>query len=76
MLPFFFFSFRFQSETVRLIIENMLVRASVSSVFAWGRSCWWGELGRGWRLMADVPFHRFSKLLHSTNIFRAVCEWP
>ena len=29
MLPFFS-SFRFQSETVRLIIENMLIRASVS----------------------------------------------
>lgn len=40
MLPFFFPS-RFQSETVRLIIENMLLRAAVFQCVHWGR----GRLG-------------------------------
>lgn len=45
MLPFFFFSsFRFQSETVRFIIETMLVCASLfPHVLLGGRRCWWSE---------------------------------
>lgn len=74
---FFSLSFRFQSETVRLIIENMLVCASVFQCVCLGRSGGvGGERGEGWRLMANVPFHRFPKLLHSINIFQVICEWP
>lgn len=63
MLPFFL-PFRFQSETVRLIIENMLVHASVFQCvhLGWGVVSWGRVEASGPRSISHVsPIASFHK---------------